>query len=103
MNKITKLFVAILSSVVVSTSAFAGDLAMAGSANASYAINGGSANNNDKGLGISNELKFAASGELDNGFTWSYFMELDGNDGGAHDNDDTQLAIGMGGMVPQNQ
>ena len=98
MNKITKIFVAILSSVVISTSAFAGDLAVTGSANASYAISGGSANDNDKGLGISNELKFAASGELDNGFTWSYFMELDGNDGGAHDNDDTQLAIGMGGM-----
>ncbi len=97
MNKITKLFVAILSSVVLSTSAFAGDLAVTGSANASYAVSGGPGNNNDVGLGISNELKFAASGELDNGFTWSYFMELDGNDSGAHDNDDSQLSIGMGG------
>ena len=45
---------------------------------------------------------FKASGELDNGFTWSYFMELDGNDGGAHDNDDSQLAIGMGDMGTLN-
>jgi hypothetical protein len=97
-DKISKLFVAILSSVVISTSAFAGELTVTGSANASYAINGGQGNDNDKGLGISNELKFAASGELDNGFTWNYFMELDGNDGGAHDNDDSQLAIGMGDM-----
>ena len=52
MNKITKIFVAILSSVVISTSAFAGELAVTGSANASYAISGGSANDNDKGLGI---------------------------------------------------
>ena len=31
MNKITKIFVAILSSVVISTSAFAGELAVTGS------------------------------------------------------------------------
>ena len=88
----------VLSSLFVSAQAFAGELAVTGSAKASYAINGGQGNDNDKGLGITNELKFAATGELDNGFTWSYFMELDGNDGGAHDNDDTQLAIGMGDM-----
>jgi hypothetical protein len=98
MNKITKLFVAILSSLFISAQATAGDLAVTGSAKASYAINGGEGSNNDVGLGISNELKFAATGELDNGFTWSYFMELDGNDGGAHDNDDSQLAFGMGSM-----
>jgi len=96
MNKITKLFVAILSSLFISAQATAGELAVTGSAKASYAINGG--NDNDVGLGISNELKFAATGELDNGFTWSYFMELDGNDSGAHDNDDSQIAIGMGSM-----
>ena len=96
MNNLNNLFVAILSSLFVSANAFAGELAVTGSANASYAINGG--DSNSTGLGISNELKFAASGELDNGFTWSYFMELDGNDGGAHDNDDTQLAIGMGDL-----
>ena len=96
MNKLNKLLVAVLSSLLVSASAFAGDLAVTGSAKASYAINGGDSNN--KGLGISNELKFAATGDLDNGFTWSYFMELDGNDGGAHDNDDSQLKIGMGDM-----
>ena len=96
MNKLNKLFVAILSSLFVSANAFAGELAVTGSANASYAINGG--DSNSTGLGISNELKFAASGELDNGFTWSYFMELDGNDSGAHDNDDSQIAIGMGDM-----
>ena len=96
MKNITKKVVVLFSSLFLSVNAFAGDLSVTGSANASYVINGGQVNNNDKGLGISNELKFAASGELDNGFTWSYFMELDGNDGGAHDNDDSQLKIGMG-------
>ena len=95
MKNITKKVVVLFSSLFLSVSAFAGELTVTGSANASYVVNGGQVNNNDKGLGISNELKFAASGELDNGFTWDYFMELDGNDGGAHDNDDSQLKIGM--------
>ena len=98
MKNIAKKVVVLFSSLFLSVNAFAGELTVTGSANASYVVNGGQANNNDKGLGISNELKFAASGELDNGFTWDYFMELDGNDGGAHDNDDSQLKIGMGGM-----
>ena len=98
MKNITKKVVVLFSSLFLSVNAFAGELSVTGSANASYVINGGQVNNSDKGLGISNELKFAASGELDNGFTWSYFMELDGNDGGAHDNDDSQLKIGMGSM-----
>ena len=98
MKNITKKVVVLFSSLFLSVSAFAGELTVTGSANASYVVNGGQVNNNDKGLGISNELKFAASGELDNGFTWDYFMELDGNDGGAHDNDDTQLKVTLGDM-----
>ena len=98
MNKIANKIVVLFSSLFLTVNAFAGELTVTGSANASYVVNGGSVNNNDKGLGISNELKFAASGELDNGYTWSYFMELDGNDSGAHDNDDSQLKIGMGGL-----
>ena len=98
MKNITRKIVVLFSSLFLSVSAFAGELSVSGSANASYVVNGGSANNNDSGLGISNELMFKASGELDNGFTWDYHMELDGNDGGAHDNDDTALVIGMGGL-----
>ena len=98
MKNITKKVVVLFSSLFLSVSAFAGELNVTGSANASYVINGGQTNNKDKGLGISNELKFAASGELDNGFTWNYHMELDGNDSGAHDNDDTALVIGMGSI-----
>ena len=41
---------------------------------------------------------FAASGELDNGFTWNYHTELDMADGGAASNDDTALVIGMGDL-----
>ena len=38
---------------------------------------GGDQDNTGKGIGISNELNFTASGELDNGFTWKYHTELD--------------------------
>ena len=41
MNKLNKLFVVILSSLFISAQAFAGELAVTGSAKASYAINGG--------------------------------------------------------------
>ena len=98
MTKITKMFVVIASSLLMSVAAVAGELSVTGSAKASYLVNGGGSNNNDKGLGISNELKFAASGELDNGFTWKYHMELDPNGGGTTDNDDTALTINTNGM-----
>ena len=67
-------------------------------ANTSPLINGGVQNNNGKGVGISNELKFAASGELDNGYSWNYHMELDPNGGGTTDADDSALTIYTNGM-----
>ena len=97
MNKLTKILVVIASSLSLSFAALAGELSVSGSAKASYLINGGQ-NNDDSGLGITNELNFSASGELDNGFTWKYHTELDPNGGGTTDNDDTGLVIGMGDM-----
>ena len=97
MTKISKLFVVIASSLLVSFASVAGELSVTGSAKASYLVNGGGGNNDNKGLGVSNELKFSASGELDNGYTWNYHMELDPNGGGTTDADDSALVIGMGG------
>ena len=98
MKNITKLAIVLLSSSLISLSAVAGELAVSGSANASYVINGGDKNNSNKGLGISNELMFKASGELDNGYTWAYHTELDMADGGVASNDDTALVITLGDM-----
>lgn len=98
MTKITKLFVVFASSLLISVAAVAGELAVSGSSNASYTVSGGDNNSDDKGLGISNELMFKASGELDNGYTWNYHMELDPNGGGTTDNDDTALTINTNGM-----
>ena len=59
----------------------AGDLTITGDAKASYAIpssDGASGViNADKGLGVSNEFTLSASGELDNGMTWSYAQDID--------------------------
>jgi hypothetical protein len=95
MKNIIKTLVVMLSSVSLFASANAGELAVSGTAKATYNILSGQTNVG-KGIGITNELNFTASGELDNGYTWSYSMELDPADasaGGDATNDDTQLTL----------
>ena len=76
MKNIIKTVIVMLSSVSLFASANAGELGVSGTAKATYNIQSGKTNAG-KGLGITNELNFTASGELDNGYTWSYSMELD--------------------------
>ena len=64
-----------LTSISLFGSANAGELSVNGTAKATYNIETGG--NKGKGLGITNELNFTASGETDAGYTWSYSMELD--------------------------
>ena len=78
MKNIIKSLIVMLSSVSLFTSANAGELSVSGTAKATYNIKSGNTHVG-KGLGITNELNFTASGELDNGYTWSYSMELDPN------------------------
>ena len=94
MKNILKTIAVLVSASLISVNANAGELTVTGSAKASYLINGG--NDTGKAIGISNELNFTASGEMDNGFTWKYHTELDPADGGAASNDDTAIVIGMG-------
>ena len=94
MKNILKTIAVLVSSSLISLSAVAGELSVTGSATATYVISGGK-NNDNKGIGISNELMFSASGELDNGFTWKYHTELDMADGGAASNDDTAVVFGL--------
>ena len=92
-----------LTSISLFGSANAGELTVNGTAKATYNILSGKTNTG-KGLGITNELNFTASGETDAGYTWSYSMELDpGATQVAGDtdtegsqsaqNDDTQLTL----------
>jgi len=90
MKTITKLFAVLVSSIVLVGNAVAGEMTVTGSAKASYVIGGNSANAG-KGIGVANELTVAASGEMDNGFTWNYAVDLDEAN---TLNDDSQLTIG---------
>ena len=92
-----KKIIAILSVVLFSFGvAKAGELSVTGSAKASYAITSsdGTAASNDsaKGLGIENEFTLGASGELDNGYTWSYAVDIDSVESSAT-NDDAKLTL----------
>ena len=75
MKNIAKLLFVAISSFSLMFSANAGELSVSGTAKATY--NATSGQQKDNGIGITNELKFTASGEMDNGFTWSYMMALD--------------------------
>ena len=92
-----KKLIALLSVVLFSFGvAKAGELSITGSAKASYAISSSdgtaAANNLNKGLGISNEFTLGASGELDNGYTWKYAIDIDAVESSAT-NDDAQLSV----------
>jgi len=90
MKKIAKLFLVILSAASFSLSAHAGELSVTGGVTATYKISGAQ-DSAGPGLGVSNELDFNASGELDNGMSWTWQTQLD--DAGTV-NDDTRLEIG---------
>ena len=96
MKNIIKSLIVMFSSISLFASANAGELSVSGTAKATYNIQSGKTNA-DTGIGITNELNFTASGELDNGYTWNYSMELDPNavstDNAGAQNDDTKLTI----------
>ena len=98
MKNIAKILFVAISSLSVMFSVNAGELTVNGSAKATY--NSTSGNVSDTGLGVTNELNFTASGEMDNGYTWSYSMELDPSTTGSGqaNNDDTQLSLTMNDM-----
>ena len=98
MKNITKILLASLSSLLLVISTVnAGEVALTGSAKASYSI-GGSDDAMDNGIGVSNELKVAASGEMDNGYTWNYHLDLDPGASGTMVQDDAALTINTNGM-----
>ena len=107
MKNITKILFVALTSLSLMFSANAGELTVNGTAKATY--NATSGQQKDNGIGITNELNFTASGEMDNGYTWSYSMELDPSTSGTNAatdgtapgqaiNDDTQISLKMNDM-----
>jgi len=89
MKNIIKTLIVMLTSISLFSTANAGELGVSGTAKATYNIQSGQSNAG-KGLGITNELNFTATGELDNGYTWSYSMELDPGATAVSGNTDTE-------------
>jgi len=105
MKNIAKILFVVISSLSLMLTAKAGELSVSGSAKATY--NATSGQQKDNGLGVANELNFSASGEMDNGFTWTYAVALDptttgdtatspsNTQPGAALNDDASITLGM--------
>lgn len=95
--KKAKLFVAILSAALISTASIAGDLSVTGNVKATMNISGSdsAAAKQEAGrtLSVENEILFSGTGELDNGTTWKYSMQLEG---GAVDDPTITLTNGLG-------
>ena len=83
MKNIMKIMLALLTSVSLISNVSAGELTVTGSAKATYNILSGGydsqtgSGGTGKGIGVTNELDFGASGELENGYTWKYQVQLD--------------------------
>ena len=97
MKNIMKTLFVSIASLSLMFSVNAGEMTVNGTAKATYNMITG--DQRDNGIGITNELNFTAAGEMANGFTWSYSMELDpdATDGSAL-NDDSQMSITMNEM-----
>ena len=92
MKNIMKIALVALTAFSFAT-ANAGELTITGDAKASYGIQSEDAVAG-KALGVANEFTLSASGELDNGFTWSYAQDIDN----ATVQDDGKLTLTMPGL-----
>jgi outer membrane protein OmpU len=92
MNKFKKIGLSALAGSLVATSAYAGEVTVAGSAGMFLEhINGGAANSG-KSFSMSNQLTFTGGGELDNGLNVSISFVID-------QGDDTTTSVGSGTLT----
>ena len=99
MNNIKKIGLSALAGSLAITSAHAVEYSMSGDAIIKFASADaptGTEAQSGKGIGVDTDLAFTASGELDNGFTVSFFQAADTH--GAWSNSSSQVTIGMGSM-----
>jgi outer membrane protein OmpU len=101
MNKLKKIGLTAIAASLATVSANAADFSASGGASLSYTSNsivgiGGGGNGNP--WAMSDTVNFAASGELDNGWTISYTLGLDGSVAATSGFEDRTLAIGLGDM-----
>ena len=101
MNKISKLGVsALCGSLAAISAAKAGDLSVTGGVDMSWVSLGGGTGHTGNPLGIGSNLTFKGSGELDNGWAWSWQAELDsggeGTSGAGIDDAQVKITTDMG-------
>jgi outer membrane protein OmpU len=101
MNNLKKIGLTAIAASLATVSASAADFSASGGASMSYTSNaivgiGGGGNGNP--WAMSDTVNFAASGELDNGWTINYTLGLDGSKASATGFEDRTLAIGFGDM-----
>ena len=80
MNKFKKIGLTALAASLVSVSAHAGEMSVAGSASMNVEGYSGESLNKGSGFSMGNQITFSGSGELDNGMTVSLSFTLDQND-----------------------
>ena len=89
MNNFKKMGMTALAASLVSTSVFAGEMAVSGSATVAYEIYSGTDQSGSKSFSMGNQLTFTGSGELDNGMNVALSFVLDQNDDKAADDQTT--------------
>ena len=89
MNNFKKIGMTALAASLVSTSVFAGEMAVTGSAAINFENYSSDALSSSKSFSMGNQLTFSGSGELDNGMTVSLSFILDQNDDKAADDQST--------------
>jgi outer membrane protein OmpU len=94
MDKLKKVGLTALGTALVSTASYAGDMAVTGSAQITFAGNDNTVTGN--GWSMSDTLTFSGSGELDNGWTVSLTMAIDG---GTNDANDIKIDMGDAGAL----
>jgi len=99
MNNFKKIGVSALAGSLAMTAANAVEYSMSGDAIIKFASMDNPKSteaNNGKGIGVDTDLAFTASGELDNGFSVSFFQAA--NTHSTWSNSSSQVTIGMGSM-----
>ena len=96
MNNFKKIGMTALAASLVSTSVFAGEMAVTGSAKMTMDGFSGTDLHTGTGFSMGNQLTFSGSGELDNGMTVSLSFVLDQNDDKAADNQTTAGSYNAG-------
>ena len=76
MKKLNKIGLTIFASTLFASSAFAGSMSVSGSAQLIYSTSDADGVTGNA-FSMDDSIVFSGSGELDNGYTWSYSMELD--------------------------